>query len=313
MEVPVYLFTGFLDAGKTSFIQSTLEDPRFNKGERTLWLLCEEGECEPDPTRFSGKNVFIETIDRPEKIAVTVLNSLQKKHRAQRVLIEYNGMWLLQTLLENLPKNWVIYQEMCFADANTYEMYNTNMRNLTVDKLNTPELVVFNRMPRSMDKMPLHKIVRGITRRADIAYDHGGDDVEYDDIEDPLPFDKEAAVIVVGEPDYALWYRDLSEELDSYHGKCVQFKGQVVRDHTIPDNCFIVGRPLMTCCADDIRFAGLVCEWPDAGTLKSKQWVSLTATIRIGEHVCYGRVGPVLTAISVTLTEAPENEVATFY
>ena len=27
MEIPVYLFTGFLEAGKTKFIQETLENP----------------------------------------------------------------------------------------------------------------------------------------------------------------------------------------------------------------------------------------------------------------------------------------------
>ena len=313
MEIPVYLFTGFLDAGKTTFIQSTMEDPRFNKGERTLWLLCEEGECEPDPMRFSGKNVFIETVDSPQTLSESFLTSLQKKHRAQRVVVEYNGMWLLQDLYSAMPKNWVIYQEMAFADANTYQMYNANMRNLVVDKLNTPELVVFNRMPESMDKMPLHKIVRGVTRRADIAYDHGGDNVEYDDIEDPLPFDKNASVITVADQDYALWYRDLSEELDSYDGKTVCFKGQVVRDKSIPDRCFIVGRPLMTCCADDIRFAGLVCEWAGADSLNSKEWVLLTASIAVREHECYGRSGPVLTAITVETCDAPENEVATFY
>ena len=45
-EIPVYLFTGFLDSGKTTFIQGSLEDPAFNSGEKTLVLLCEEGEEE---------------------------------------------------------------------------------------------------------------------------------------------------------------------------------------------------------------------------------------------------------------------------
>ncbi len=313
MEIPVYLFTGFLGAGKTHFIQEMLEDTNFNEGERTLWLMCEEGECEPDASRFAADNVFIEAIDDISSLTKNVLTRLQQKHKAQRVLVEYNGMWLLQELYENMPKDWIIYQEVTFADANTYVMYNANMRNLTVDKLNTPELVVFNRMPRDMDKMPLHKIVRGISRRAEIAYDHGGQDVEYDDIEDPLPFDKEAALIAVEDKDYALWYRDLSEELGSYDGKTVRFKGQVVLDKTIPPHCFIVGRPLMTCCADDIRFAGLVCEWDDADRLKTRDWVELTATIVIRDHPCYGRTGPVLTGITVQPCAAPENEVATFY
>ena len=46
MPIPVYVFTGFLDAGKTKFIQETLEDPRFNAGERTLLLAVEEGEVQ---------------------------------------------------------------------------------------------------------------------------------------------------------------------------------------------------------------------------------------------------------------------------
>ncbi len=313
MEIPVYLFTGFLDAGKTSFIQGTLEDKRFNGGERTMVLLCEEGEMELDVSRYPSKNVYIEIIDTQDQLEAGYLTSLQKKHRAQRVIIEYNGMWLLSVLFENMPKNWVIYQEMLFADANTFAAYNANLRNLVVDKLGSPELVVFNRAQKGLDKMALHKIVRGVTRRADIAYEYGENDVEYDDIEDPLPFDKNAAVIEIADSDYALWYRDLSEELDSYDGKTVVFKGQVVVDRSIPKGCFIVGRPLMTCCADDIRFAGLACEWPAASELKSREWVLLKVTIAVRQHACYGRVGPVLTAVSVLKTDAPENEVATFY
>lgn len=313
MEIPVYLFTGFLDAGKTSFIQGTLEDKRFNSGERTLVLLCEEGETELDVSRYPSKNVYIEIIEEPEQLTAENLTALQKKHRAQRVIIEYNGMWLLSTLFQNMPKNWVIYQEMLFADANTFVTYNANMRNLVVDKLGSPELVIFNRAQKGLDKMALHKIVRGVTRRSDIAYEYSENDVEYDDIEDPLPFNKDAAMITIEDSDYALWYRDLSEELNSYDGKKVKFKGQVVVDRSVPKGCFIIGRPLMTCCADDIRFAGLVCEWTDVSTLKSRDWVVLEASISIREHACYGRIGPVLTAKMVVKTDAPEDEVATFY
>ncbi len=313
MDIPVYLFTGFLDSGKTTFLQTTLEDKRFNNNERTLVLLCEEGECELEPARFSGKNVTVEIFENAEDLTVERLTALQKKCRAQRVLVEYNGMWLLDALYQNLPKSWVIYQEMCFVEAGTILSYNANMRNLVVDKLKSAQLVVFNRMPRTLDKMALHKLVRGVSRRTDIAYEYSDNEVEYDDIEDPLPFDKEAAVITVGDTDYALWYRDLTEELDSYHGKTVCFKGQVVVDHTIPKNCFIVGRPLMTCCADDIRFAGLVCEWVETPTLKNRDWVTVRASITVREHPCYGRTGPVLTGLEVLPTEAPEEAVATFY
>ena len=44
--IPVYVFTGFLDSGKTKFIQDALGDPRFNAGERTVLLLFEDGDEE---------------------------------------------------------------------------------------------------------------------------------------------------------------------------------------------------------------------------------------------------------------------------
>ncbi|MBQ1950199.1 MAG: hypothetical protein II363_01170 [Clostridia bacterium] len=313
MDIPVYLFTGFLDGGKTTFIQGTLEDRRFNDGERTLLLLCEEGEIDLAPERFSGKQVFVEVLDAPDLLNVAHLQSLHKKYRPQRVMLEYNGMWKLDALYDSLPKNWVVCQEMLFADANTFEMYNANMRELVVDKLRTPQLVVFNRAQKGLDKMALHKIVRGVNRRVDIAYEYGEEDVEYDDIEDPLPFDVNAPVIVIEERDFAIWYRDLSEELANYDGKTVRFKGQVVVDKSIPSDCFIVGRPLMTCCADDIRFAGLICEWGGRTQLSNRDWVEVEASISVRKHACYGRVGPVLTGIRVNKTTPPEQEVAVFY
>ena len=313
MEIPVYLFTGFLDSGKSTFLQSTLEDKRFNNGERTLVLLCEEGEVALDPTRFSGKNVSIQIVENADQLNSKQLSKWQKSCRAQRVMIEYNGMWPMDTLFNNLPKGWIVYQEMMFADASTFLMYNANMRERVVDKLQGAQLVVFNRAVKGFDKMPLHKIVRGISRSADIAYEYDENDVEYDDIEDPLPFDKNADVVEIEDVDYALWYRDLSEDLDAYDGKTVQFKGQVVVDDTIPDNCFIVGRPLMTCCADDIRFAGLVCEWEGVSKLHSRDWVLIRASISVGHHSCYGRIGPVLSGIFVQAADAPNQEVASFY
>ena len=48
MEVPVYIVNGFLESGKTSFIQETMTDPDFSDGTETLLIVCEEGEVEYD-------------------------------------------------------------------------------------------------------------------------------------------------------------------------------------------------------------------------------------------------------------------------
>lgn len=312
-DIPVYLFTGFLESGKTKFIQETLEDRRFCNGERTLLLVCEEGEEEYAPEQFADKNVFIRVAASQEELTADRLSAWLKETRAERVVIEYNGMWLLDVLYGAMPEGWMVYQEFMFADAGTFLTYNANMRQLVYDKLKSCELVVFNRFNGSMDKMEFHKIVRAASRRSDIAYEYVGGKVEYDDIVDPLPFDINAPVVEIGDDDYAEWYRDMSEEPKKYEGKTVRFKCRALVRKKMPEHSFIVGRHVMTCCVQDIQFAGLVCQWDKADTVKDDSWIVLTAKINFKFHRAYSKKGPVLTYIGSEPCDAPEQPVATFY
>lgn len=312
-DVPVYLFTGFLESGKTKFIQETLEDRRFCNGERTLLLVCEEGEEEYAPDQFADKNVFIRVINSQEELNAEALKRFLDETKSARVVVEYNGMWLLDVLYGAMPEGWMVYQEFMFADAGTFITYNANMRQLVYDKLKSCELVVFNRFNGSMDKMKFHKIVRAASRRADIAYEYVGGKVEYDDIVDPLPFDLNADIVEIGDDDYAEWYRDMSEEPKKYENKTVRFKCRALVRKKMPDHTFIVGRHVMTCCVEDIQFAGLVCQWDKADTVKDDTWIILTARINFKFNRAYSKKGPVLTYIDSTPCDAPEQPVATFY
>ena len=312
-DVPVYLFTGFLESGKTKFIQETLEDRRFCNGERTLLLVCEEGEEEYAPDQFADKNVFIRVINSQEELNAEALKRFLDETKSARVVVEYNGMWLLDALYGAMPEGWMVYQEFMFADAGTFITYNANMRQLVYDKLKSCELVVFNRFNGSMDKMEFHKIVRAASRRADIAYEYVGGKVEYDDIVDPLPFDLNADIVEIGDDDYAEWYRDMSEEPKKYENKTVRFKCRALVRQKMPDHTFIVGRHVMTCCVEDIQFAGLVCQWDKADTVKDDTWIILTARINFKFNRAYSKKGPVLTYIDSIPCDAPEQPVATFY
>ncbi len=312
-EIPVYLFLGFLESGKTKFIQDTLCDERFNNGEKTLLVVCEEGIEEYEPTLFSGSNVMIKAIEDAEELTAKALSRMAKESACERVIIEYNGMWPLETLLSNLPKGFRIVQCMMFADATTFIKYNQNMRNQTVDKLKVSELVVFNRMDKSIDKMELHKIVRGVSRRSDIAYEYPDGNVEYDDIEDPLPFDIESPVIKIEDSDYALWYRDLLEETDKYNGKTVKFRGICAYDSRMPDNTFVAGRHIMTCCIDDVEYSPIVCICKNKHSIKSRDWVMVTGTIKIEYCKFYQGKGPVIHIEETAITSPPAQELATFY
>lgn len=314
MDIPVYLITGFLESGKTKFLQETLGDRNFfdNKNDKTLVIQCEEGEEELDPAGFAPANIFCEVIDDQRKLNPDKLASLQSKYKATRVMIEYNGMWLISDLIKALPDGWFICQEMTFSDASTFEVYNANMRNLVVDKFNNADLVVFNRCESDTDFNLLHKIVRTTSRRAQIVYEQSNGQIAYDDIEDPLPFDVNAKVIEIALSDYALFYRDLSENTDNYDGKTVKFEGAVSKSLRLPRGGFIIGRPIMTCCVEDIAFSGLFCE-DGADKVENGQWFELTAKINVKSNRVYGRKGPVLKFIGARKTPEPPDTVATFY
>lgn len=312
-QIPVYLFTGFLEGGKTKFIQETLEDGRFNKGEPTLLLVCEEGIEEYAPEQFSGHRVKLKAVENEADLTPENLVQWLAKAEAERVLVEYNGMWMLDTLYGALPENWLVAQEFMFADAGTFLTYNANMRQLCYDKMKSAELIVFNRFKPEMDKMEFHKIVRAASRRADIAYESADGSVVYDDIEDPLPFDIDAPVIEIADRDYAIWYRDVSEEPKKYAGKTVRVKCRCVKRRGIQSGWMIAGRHVMTCCEADIAFTAFICDFRSIPDMPDDGWFVLTAKMDYKFNRAYGRRGPVLTAESAEACEAPDPSVATFF
>ena len=313
VQIPVYAFTGFLDSGKTKFIQETLEDERFNAGERTLLLVFEEGEEEFDSSTYPFKNVYLEVLDQAT-VTTKELAALQKKHKAQRIVAELNGMQQVGDLYMRFPEGWAVAQEVMFADTTTFLAYNSNMRNLVMDKLVGAQMVVFNRLEKGADVMPFHKIARAASRRIDILYDYTDGTTSFDDIEDPLPFDINAPVIEVKDEDFAIWYRDVSEEPKKYDGKTVRFKAQVAMLRRDRANMFAPGRFVMTCCVDDIQFCGIPCRYDLASSLESRSWVMVTAKINAEKHRLYkGELGPVLTALEVVTGAEPANpDVAEF-
>ena len=313
MNTAVYLFTGFLEAGKTTFIKDTMRDPNFNDGKRTYLIVsCEDGEEELDPADF-GDNVKFASFSDEASLSPDRLNAMKKRAGADILVVEYNGMWRLDSFYNALPEDWLVYQEIFIADSTTILNYNANMRQQTVDKLTSSEMVVFNRVTEKTNKMELHKLVRGISRKANICYEDIEGEIEFDQIEDPLPFDINAPVIEIKDEDFALFYRDMTEEFAKYEGKTVRFKGIVALDSSLPKGHYAVGRHIMTCCADDIAYRGVVADGMGQLKLKTRDWVIVEGKLVEEYSKLYRAKGPVLKVRSIISAEKPIEEVATFY
>lgn len=311
MEMPIYLFTGFLEAGKTKMIHETLADTRFQEKERTLILLCEEGIEELDPSEYSGE-VTLKVVENEADITAANLIAWQKSAKAERILIEYNGMWQLASLYNNLPDDWFVYQEVLCIDSNTFATYNSNMRQLMFDKLSGCSVVFFNRCTDETDIMALHSEARAVSRSINIVYEYTDGRIQPDEIVDPLPFDIDAPIIEISDRDYAIWYRDMAEDMDKYIGKTLKIKGMVARDKSLKSDAFAFGRMVMTCCAEDTSFHGVVCKEKQAVTHENGSWITVTATLEKEKHKLYRGVGPVLHVLTAEPATEPDPVVATF-
>ncbi len=222
MDIPVYLVAGFLDSGKTNFINGILEDG-FAREDKTLLICCEEGDEEYEKKALD--NVTVVTVDDEDDLTLAFCKELEKKYRPKQVLIEYNGMWRMEKLYRDvLPANWVLYQIMTFVQAPTFELFVKNMGQLMMEKITNADMLVFNRCDDKLKESLRARNLRMVNRRADIYLeDNDGNSEDYL-TGDECPFDMTPELIDIPDDDYGVWYVDAMDHTDRWDGKLVHMK-----------------------------------------------------------------------------------------
>ena len=309
MDIPVYLIAGFLDSGKTGFINGILRDG-FAEEDRTLLICCEEGELEYDP-RVLG-NVFTYTVDEQSQLTPELFKKLEKQYRPKQVIIEYNGMWMIEPLYrDGLPANWILYQIMCLVDARSFEMYVKNMGQLMMEKISNADMLIFNHCNEELRAQLRSRNLRMVNRRADIYLeDLNGNSEDYNNGE-VCPFDLDQKVIDIPDNDYGVWYVDVMDHPDRWAGKMVHMKLIMCHSKKYPGT-HCPGRFAMVCCENDVQFLGLVAKGVDLNKYKNRDWVEVEARMALENHSAYKGKGPVMHIISIKPCEKPANEVVSF-
>ena len=309
MDIPVYLVTGFLDAGKTDFINGILEDG-FAKKDKTLLLCCEEGENEYNEKAL--RNVTVVTVEEQEELTCSFLKECEKKYRPRQVLIEYNGMWPLEPLYRDiLPANWVLYQIMSFVDARTFEVYAKNMGQLMMEKITNADMLVFNRCNEELCASLRGRNLRMVNRRADIYLENEDGTSEDYLTGDECPFDLDQDIIDIPDDDFGVWYVDVMDHPDRYAGKTVHLKLVMCHSRNYPGvDC--PGRFAMVCCENDVTFLGLIAKGPGLDQYKNHDWMEVTARMSVEHHKAYKGEGPVMNVIAIAPAEKPAQEIVSF-
>lgn len=312
MEIPVYLFSGFMDSGKTSLIKETLIEENFGEGAKTLLIACEDGEVEYDEAELAKVNTKLVTIEEEEEFTESKLKELDLQYKPDQIFIEYNGTWEMATLLEmNLPKGWVLVQSLATVDATTFDMYLTNMRAMIMEQIFQADVVIINRCDDDTPKGKFRRAIKVINRKAQIAYERADGTVDSGEMEE-LPYDLNQDIIDITDMDYGIWYMDALDNPKKYEGKKVRFLALVYRPEKLKKGVFVPGRFAMTCCADDIAFVGFKCKYDKAPEIAHKSWITITAEMHNEFAMEYKGKGPVLYALDVQPAEKPEEELIYF-
>ncbi len=313
MEVPVYLFTGFMDSGKTTLIRQTLVEEDFGEGAKTLLIACEDGEVEYDENELLKANTKLVMIEKEDDFNEITLKKLDDTYHPDQVFIEYNGTWEVATILEmKLPKNWTLVQSLATVDATTFEVYLNNMRTMIMEQLFAADVVIFNRCDDDTPKGKFRRVVKAKNRKAQIAYERADGTVDDGEMEE-LPYDITQDIIEITDMDYGIWYLDALDDPKKYEGKKVRFLALVYRpEGKLKKGVFIPGRFAMTCCAADISFVGFKCKYDRASEIPHRSWITITAEMKTEFAIEYKGKGPVLYAIDWQPAEKPEEELVYF-
>lgn len=311
-EVPVFMFTGFLDGGKTSFIKETLKEGQFEDGKTMLYIVCEEGEVEVSDEMIAKNHLVIKVIDDEEDITPELFAQYEKEIKPARVMIECNGMWSHDEVLEALPEVWMLAEAITTVDSTTFESYLNNMKMMMTNQFLYSDLVVFNRCTEEHDRAMFKRMVRAVNRRAQVLFEDPAGNVD-DKCDEELPYDVNAKIIEIGDDDFGIFYIDALDHLDVYKGKTVRYKAMVYHPKKAREDVFVPGRMAMTCCADDVAFVGFPCQYGKAKELKDKEWIYITARVGSAYSREYEQDAPVLYAESITKNaDKPEEDLVYF-
>lgn len=311
MAIPVYLFSGFLDSGKTTLIKDTFQDANFMKGSsHTLLIRFEQGEVEYEPDFLKKHGIDLVTLEKHTEMTPALATSFQQDYMPNQVFIECNGTQSLEPLIAHLPNEWLIVQLLTTVDTQTFDLYINAMRPLLFEQLRFSDVVICNRCQENTKASILRGNIKAINPRATIYYEAKfGEPATLK--EGILPFNKNVALLDIKDDDYGLWYMDAMEHPEDYEGKSIILRGKFAQELPGYHQSFIFGRQAMVCCENDTNLCGLTVTGVRIDEMNLGDWIEVE-----GKLTCLdldqGRKTLILKAERVQFYHPPKDEFVYF-
>ncbi len=279
MECAVFIFAGFLEAGKTTALKGTL-GKAFDTKNNSVVICTEEGEEDYDTAELAANGIALERVEDEESFSIEYLVEIEEKYEPECVYIEFNGMWDLGKFLKKgLPAGWYIAEVFSFVDAGMYELYLKNMRITLMNPLKEAGVIMFNRCEEAFDKAGTRRAMKILNSKAEVFFVRPDGSVDYG--LDELVLDAKNNVLEISDDLFCPWFVDCIENADKYFGKTVRFVGMVSGGYGLEENQFYLGRYAVICCQEDAQFIGFVAKC-NQERFKGMDWIEAEAVITKG-------------------------------
>lgn len=252
-EIDTRIVRGFLDAGKTSYIEDSITHDFFHKYGQTLVIAFEEGEKSYDEgllSSFRTDVVYVSGEEDPGKAVADIL----EKMRPDRLYLEMNCM--RKNLL--LPEAIRVTFQLTLFDWNTCPLYISNMPQIVADMVRASDQVIFWNCPSREELKPYSRLFRSLNqgaqylRRDSMGYHEKAFDLF-------LPYSLEEPVLEISEKDYLCYWLDAKDHPEHYEGKELVFTDPLYVEKDSAGK-IRAGRTVMTCCMSDLQFMGIPIE-----------------------------------------------------
>lgn len=305
--IPVYIFSGLLDSGKTTLIKEFIDGLQANAPSRVLLIACEQGEEEYDCDELYANDVALRYIEEEDSFTYDTILDLVRETTADKIVIEYNGMWKSSRPRTVFDPEQLM--ETLIIDSRTFEVCLSNLKAIIADKIRLADLIIFGRCDSGEEKASYYRrSVKALNSDANIVFKNDNGDVNIDFVS-LLPYDYKAEYIDVTDDIFSAFYLDSAENPGRYDGKTIAFTGMILNPGKEKKGSFIAGRLALTCCSEDLSVFGFICDLDENISVETKDWFRITAKVFVEHSDKFNIDHPVCKVIKMEPCEAPAKEV----
>lgn len=279
MAIPLYLFAGLLDSGKTTVLKETLADEVFHDGLETLIIALEDGEVQYDNKFLKAVKAKLLRLEDLTHLTKKLQYNILHKYHFSRIFLETNGLEDEYSFIKNggLLQEIELAEALCIADASQFRLQITNLRTFFYNHIKGAEVCIFNRFDREDDYLYIRNNLKALNPGLKLVFENSKGAIVQ--VKNKELFDLSKGYLVIKDTDFGLWYMDFADNPLKYAKIKITLNLELLADYPTLAHSLFLGRQAMVCCADDLARIGLRVDGVDKKQFQARQFYEVCGTL----------------------------------